>query len=207
MRYSLFVPLVMPLVALFVMGRAPASASREVRRDDSARALRDTEDDRVDGSRKDARVAPGEPSTTAFEVTFFHTHTLELLPVAAAAMPGNETISHFLRCRVTGAEHEIAEPLFPLATRMATHFHASRVDIVSGYRSSKLNELLRKKEHQVANDSQHTHGTALDFRIPGVDARALAAQVSSVHVGGIGTYTENNFVHADVGRARRWNGR
>lgn len=207
MRYSLFVPLVMPLVALFVMGRAPASASREVRRPDLAKAIRASADVRVDSSRKDPRTSPVEPSTTAYSVTFFHTHTLELLPVVADSPPGAGAISHFLRCRVTGDEHEIAAPLFPLAVQMATQFHSSRVDVVSGYRSSKLNESLRKKEHQVANDSQHTHGTALDFRIPGVDARTLARAVSDVHVGGIGTYTENNFVHADVGRPRRWNGR
>ena len=51
------------------------------------------------------------------------------------------------------------------------------------------------------------HGWEVVHAADGPRGIALAAQVSSVHVGGIGTYTENNFVHADVGRARRWNGR
>lgn len=191
-----------------VMTRTHVSAAREIRREDRASPIRVIAVGEADASRK-ARTANAatEPSTEQFAVTFFHTHTLELMPLDTRLPVDAERVAHFLRCRVTSGEHEMAEALVPLASSMADHFHASRIDVISGYRSDKLNEMLRKKGHQVASDSQHTHGQALDFRIPGVNARVLAAEVAKVHVGGIGIYTENNFVHADTGRQRRWFGR
>jgi uncharacterized protein YcbK (DUF882 family) len=79
--------------------------------------------------------------------------------------------------------------------------------VVSGYRSPKFNEALRKKGRQVASRSHHTLGEALDFRLPDVEAEALAAAAEEIHVGGLGTYASSGFVHVDVGRDRRWGGR
>ena len=155
--------------------------------------------------KQDSFVSTMSPSTLHYRATFFHLHTHELWPVAE--VPDALEEAHFLRCRATGSEHEIASVLVPMALDMADHFHVHRIEVVSGYRSPKLNELLRKKEHQVASESQHTEGHALDFKLPGVAAVALAKEVSKHHVGGIGTYRENNFVHIDIGRVRRWNGR
>ena len=93
------------------------------------------------------------------------------------------------------------------AIALADRFGSERIEVVSGYRSPKLNESLRKKGHQVASESQHTHGAALDFRVVGVPAEALAQAAGELHVGGIGTYRESDFVHLDTGRPRRWSGR
>lgn len=90
----------------------------------------------------------------------------------------------------------------------------ARVEIVSGYRSAKLNERLRKKGRHVASHSQHSLGHAIDFRLgkltPREIRKALEAPGSAHGVwdGGIGQYNgaTDRFVHLDVGKKRRWMG-
>ncbi len=159
-----------------------------------------------DTSRKAAaRASDGEPRTERFAVTLFNLHTREVLPVLDAV--DARRLSRFLRCRATGLTTEVAAEPVEVALRMAERFESPRVEVVSGYRSDKLNESLRKKGHQVASRSRHVRGQALDFRIPEVGAEELARAVAEVHQGGIGTYRESGFVHVDVGPDRRWRGR
>jgi len=68
------------------------------------------------------------------------------------------------------------------------------------------NLLLRKKGHQVARDSQHTHGHAIDFFLPNVPTRRLWAWVKAQHLGGVGIYLHSGFVHMDTGPVRFWSG-
>jgi uncharacterized protein YcbK (DUF882 family) len=95
-----------------------------------------------------------------------------------------------------------------------------RIELVSGYRSAKLNEMLRKKGHHVASHSQHSLGNAVDFRIIPLEAdgtradKALSPIVIEKEIrargwfGGVGTYLKPDdwFVHAYVGPNRRWDG-
>jgi uncharacterized protein YcbK (DUF882 family) len=80
------------------------------------------------------------------------------------------------------------------------------VDIVSGFRSPKYNLMLRKKGHQVARESQHMQGTAVDFRIRGVTTEVLREFVRGLHLGGVGYYPRTHFIHADTGKVRYWQG-
>jgi uncharacterized protein YcbK (DUF882 family) len=77
---------------------------------------------------------------------------------------------------------------------------------VSGFRHPKYNLMLRKKGHQVARDSQHTHGNAIDFWLPGISIPALHEWAKSKHMGGVGLYLGSGFVHMDTGPVRYWNG-
>ena len=88
----------------------------------------------------------------------------------------------------------------------AVAFGARRVEVVSGYRSDKLNEGLRKKGRHVARHSQHVLGNAIDYRLVGVDALRLHQWVLASHHGGVGFYPVNQFVHVDAGPPRRWRG-
>jgi uncharacterized protein YcbK (DUF882 family) len=150
-------------------------------------------------------ILPTLPTRTRYQATLFNTHTQEILP-ATDETPQPE-LQHFLRCRVTGLVHPMSRVPFEVALNLADHFGVQRIEIISGYRSEKFNELLRKKGHQVAARSQHIEGNALDFRIPGIPAAEVARAAAKVHRGGIGTYRESDFVHVDVGRNRRWSGR
>lgn len=164
--------------------------------------------DEPEASKKsDALVRFDPPRTTYYAVTFVNLHTSELLPIEAERELASDELSRFLRCRVTGDTREMAREPFEVARRLASRFDRDRIEIVSGYRSDKLNELLRKKGHEVASKSRHVMGEALDFRVPGVDAVELARAASEIHAGGIGTYRESGFIHVDVGPVRRWRGR
>ncbi len=96
--------------------------------------------------------------------------------------------------------------LLEVVVAAAAHFRSDLVDVVSGFRHPKFNLILRKKGHQVARDSQHTHGNAIDFFIPHVTTQQLHAWAKSQHLGGVGLYLESGFVHMDTGPIRFWSG-
>ncbi|MEO0910043.1 MAG: DUF882 domain-containing protein, partial [Pseudomonadota bacterium] len=80
------------------------------------------------------------------------------------------------------------------------------IHVISGYRSPRTNNLLRKRGRGVAKKSQHTMGKALDFFIPGVNLRKLRNIGLRQGLGGVGFYPKSGspFVHMDTGRVRHW---
>ena len=117
--------------------------------------------------------------------------------------------------RVTGEAVAIDPRLPALLRGLAARYPASRIEIVSGYRSAKLNEAMRQSGRHVAMNSQHSLGNAVDFRIvPSGDTRAVDPVILERQVrelgweGGVGSYSQTSdwFVHADVGPNRRWDG-
>ncbi len=80
------------------------------------------------------------------------------------------------------------------------------IHVISGFRSMKTNNMLRKKGRGVARRSQHTQGRALDFFIPGVSLSKLRAIGLRKGIGGVGYYPRSGspFVHMDTGRIRHW---
>lgn len=159
--------------------------------------------DPLDRSRKDPGVSPAHPAAH-FAVTLHHQHTRELLPILGPTP--QVALDRFLRCRVTGDVHPIEARLVDVAVSTAVHFGEPRIEIVSGYRSPKFNELWRKKGHEVSPRSKHMRGQALDFHLPQTHARKVAQWLWQVHSGGLGLYTESDFVHVDFGPKRRWGG-
>jgi len=169
-----------------------------------------TEKKKAARSRKASSAAPTltaqlpgmrqEPITTLFNVW-----TREALPI----MPGDplEAQFHsFLRDHYTNQATHMDTRLIGVLTSAAKKFDASRIEVVSGYRSPKYNLMLRKKGHQVARNSQHVEGHAVDFRIRGVPTRTLLHFVRSLRLGGVGFYPHSQFIHSDTGRVRYWTG-
>ena len=143
-----------------------------------------------------------EPVTTLFNVW-----THEALPILPGQTEKLQSRFHmFLRDHFTNQATRMDTRLIGVLTRVAGKFQAPRIDVVSGYRSPKYNLMLRKKGRQVARDSQHTHGNAVDFRIKGVGTRQVLHYVRSLRVGGVGFYPHSQFVHSDTGRVRYWTG-
>lgn len=139
--------------------------------------------------------------------TLVNVHLAEA--VVLDPVPGSEEdsrVRRLLRDRANWEEHAM-DPL-PLAVlrRALVAFAARRAEVVSGYRSDKLNEMLRKKGRHVARQSQHVLGRAVDFRLVGVATRDLLRFVRAVHRGGVGFYPSSGFVHVDAGPNRRWQG-
>jgi uncharacterized protein YcbK (DUF882 family) len=88
----------------------------------------------------------------------------------------------------------------------AATFQSDQVMVVSAFRHPKYNLILRKKGHQVARDSQHTHGNAVDFYLPKVTTQQLHAWAKDQALGGVGLYLGSGFVHMDTGKIRYWSG-
>jgi hypothetical protein len=148
-------------------------------------------------------LGPGqrlEPVTTLYNIW-----TREALPI----LPGQsleDRFHLFLRDHYTNQATKMDLRLADVLTRVAVKFSAYRIEVVSGYRSPKYNLMLRKKGRQVARNSQHMGGNAVDFRIRGVATKTLLHFVRSLRLGGVGFYPHSQFVHSDTGRIRYWKG-
>ena len=76
------------------------------------------------------------------------------------------------------------------------------VELLSGFRTHKTNEMLRRRSVMVAKNSFHKLGKALDFRLPDLDLSQTRASAERYAYGGLGVY--KNFIHIDTGPQRRW---
>jgi uncharacterized protein YcbK (DUF882 family) len=156
--------------------------------------------------------------------TLVDTHSDARVPVDEES-PTSRELDHLLSDRVTGSEMELDRRLYDLLRALTRLHPGATIELVSGYRSPKLNEMLRKKGHHVASHSQHSLGHAVDFRVvpaawpegaigpPAVpeplDPLELEREIRGLGwEGGTGVYLskDDRFVHADVGPNRRWNG-
>ncbi len=77
-------------------------------------------------------------------------------------------------------------------------------EVLSGYRSPETNAALASASNQVARESLHMHGWAVDFRVEGVDGRAIAEVAKTMQRGGVSYYPSSNHVHVDLGNIRTW---
>jgi uncharacterized protein YcbK (DUF882 family) len=144
--------------------------------------------------------------------TLYQVHTGERVMLDSRS-PTQTAFDTLLADRSTSEQHPLDAQLLGLLRALAARHPGSRIEVVSGYRSWKLNEMLRKKGHHVASHSQHSLGRACDFRIVppgsevGLDPRAVEQEIRQLGwEGGVGVYptAADWFVHADVGPHRRW---
>ncbi len=165
----------------------------------------------LDSKKSAARFDDDAPDLLA---TIAQTHTNERVVLDANA-PSEERFDELLADRVTGQSHAMDPRLLDMLRRIARLHPNVRIEIVSGFRSEKLNETLRKKGHHVATHSQHTLGHAVDFRViteteGAIDPREIERELrtSLSWDGGVGVYLSDGdrSNHADVGPNRRWNG-
>jgi uncharacterized protein YcbK (DUF882 family) len=90
----------------------------------------------------------------------------------------------------SNGEFPLSDRLVQLAVKTAHHFDSRSLVVVSGYRKPRTRGAL----------DHHAKGEALDFRLPGVDYRKLAAYLRSLPRVGVGVYTDprTHYVHLDV---------
>ncbi len=151
--------------------------------------------------------APPAPGTKPGKlINLYNEHTHEWLAIDPASPPDIATVDVVLRDHFTNKTTMMDKRLVDIVIAAAGNFHSDLVDVVSGFRHPKYNLILRKKGHQVARDSQHTHGDAIDFFIPHVTTQQLQAWAKAQHLGGVGLYLESGFVHMDTGPIRFWSG-
>jgi uncharacterized protein YcbK (DUF882 family) len=167
--------------------------------------------------KKDVSALPGPGATEVgaelpTAATLVQTHTGEHV-ILDADGPDAARFSAMLADRVTGQTETLEPRLLGLLRALSTRHPGARIELVSGYRSKKLNEMMRKKGHHVASHSQHSLGHAVDFRVVlpeharAEDPRAIERELRAMGWdGGIGVYptADDWFVHADVGPRRAW---
>jgi uncharacterized protein YcbK (DUF882 family) len=138
--------------------------------------------------------------------TLVNVHTGEAMPLSSDE-PRLDQFCDALADRATASKAPLDRRLLELLRQVALQNPGARIELVSGFRSPKLNEMLRKKGHNVASHSQHSLGHAVDFRVVGLTpAQMKQAILKAGWQGGIGQYDKSSdlFVHADVGPKREW---
>jgi uncharacterized protein YcbK (DUF882 family) len=108
------------------------------------------------------------------------------------------------------------DEVFPISTHLLDLIHElgrrldtdCRFELTSGYRSPDTNAMLHELDSGVAADSLHMKGMAADIALPTRSLHELYQAALSLRLGGVGYYPapEDDFLHVDVGRVRRWQG-
>ena len=108
------------------------------------------------------------------------------------------------------------DEIYPIATRLLDLLHQlgrkldtdCRFELTSGYRSPETNAALHELDSGVASNSLHMKGQAADITLPGRTLAQLHEAAVALRLGGVGYYPaeEDDFVHVDIGRIRRWQG-
>jgi uncharacterized protein YcbK (DUF882 family) len=150
--------------------------------------------------------APKTGVKAAKLVNLYNTWTHDWLAVDPKDLPSLSEVNHFLRDHFTNEMTKMDAKLIGTVVSAAQNFKSDLVNVVSGFRHPKYNLMLRKKGHEVARDSQHTHGTAVDFAIPGISVGKLHEWAKAQKLGGVGIYLSSKFVHMDTGPIRFWSG-
>ena len=80
------------------------------------------------------------------------------------------------------------------------------IHLISGYRSLKTNNALRRRGGGQARKSQHIQGKAADIHFPDVSVKQLRNSALIREIGGVGYYPTSGipFVHVDTDRVRHW---
>ena len=143
-------------------------------------------------------------------LSFYHTHTHEKFSIKFRS-DGNylreelQNLNRFLRDFRTGETQEIDIALLEILHLLKIRSRSKgNIEIISAYRSSKTNDMLRKKTTGVVKNSLHLQGRALDIRFSDVNTKTLHQIARSLGMGGVGYYPRSKFIHIDVGQARNW---
>jgi uncharacterized protein YcbK (DUF882 family) len=142
-------------------------------------------------------------------LTIYNAHSHEFETIEYKGIDGNykldgvSEINRLMRCRLTNETKIMSLRLIELLDHIQDHFGAAEIEIVSGYRSPRLNAALRAKSRRVASKSLHMQGLAADIKIPGVPLKEIRQYALSLGAGGVGYYP-GKFIHVDVGPVRKW---
>lgn len=116
-------------------------------------------------------------------------------------------INHIFRDFRTGKVKAINKELLDLLFKVRKQINVDKpFHIISGYRSPGSNAILRKYNKNVAKNSLHMYGKAVDIRVPGFSLRTLRREAMNLGKGGVGYYPHAKSIHVDIGEVRYWRG-
>lgn len=157
-------------------------------------------------------AAPALSASGDRELYLYYTHTKETARIVFKRngkydQAGLKKLNWFLRDWRRNEPTKMDPKLFDLIWEVYHDVGATQpIHIVSAFRAPETNNMLRKTSSGVAKNSQHTHGKAMDFFIPGIPLKKLREAAFRRQVGGVGYYPTSGspFVHLDTASVRAW---
>ena len=144
------------------------------------------------------------------KVAFLNLHTGERTRVAykenGSFVPeALREIATVLRDHRTGEVKEIDTKLLDLLYVLRGRLETQKpFGVISAYRSPHTNAMLAGRSGGVAKRSMHIEGRAIDIRVQGIDTKSVFRVARGLRAGGVGLYSNSNFIHVDTGRVRYW---
>jgi uncharacterized protein YcbK (DUF882 family) len=145
-------------------------------------------------------------------LSFYHTHTGETFKSvywaeghynADALAEINHILRDYRTDEVKLMDTHLLDLLYGIGVTLGLDAEA-QFHVVSGYRSPETNSMLRKLGRQVAKNSMHLKGRAVDIFLPGRAVSYLRKAAVKLKLGGVGYYPAKGFVHIDTGPVRYW---
>lgn len=155
--------------------------------------------------------AGGETRT----ISLYHVHTKETLTttymrdgryVPAEMAKLNHLLRDWRKDQVITIDPKTIDLMWELHEDLGSK---APVYIICGYRSGATNAMLKKIGRNVARQSQHVRGKAIDLFFPDVSTERVRNSALVRQVGGVGFYPSSGsrgFVHIDSGTVRHWPG-
>ncbi len=115
------------------------------------------------------------------------------LPDGTLCPDAHVKINYAFQDKNTGAIQEIDPRLIKLIYKLADHFKARQVNVISGFR-----------EEVSGSEGNHGRGMAVDINIPGVALGRVAKKARTLGKVGVGYYPASGFIHLDVREKRSY---
>jgi uncharacterized protein YcbK (DUF882 family) len=155
-------------------------------------------------------IAGGETRT----ISLYHMHTGESLNITykkdgkylpSAMKQINYLLRDWRKKQTITINPRTIDLVWELHEDLGSH---QPIHIVCGYRSPSTNAFLRRIGRNVAKQSQHMVGSAIDFYFPDVPTQKIRNVALAHRMGGVGYYRSaggpTGFLHADAGHVRYW---
>lgn len=118
-----------------------------------------------------------------------------------------EQVADLFKDRRTGEVHPVDPKLLDLLVTVRERLGltpSTTFVVTSGYRSPLTNAALARRSPNVAENSYHLRGQAVDFHIDGVSSERIADVAGDLALGGYAWYPHTGHVHLDTGPVRTW---
>jgi uncharacterized protein YcbK (DUF882 family) len=154
-------------------------------------------------------TAAGETRT----LSIYHVHTKESLTITykkngryipSALAKINYVLRDWRRNEVIPIDPKTIDLMWELHADLGSR---APIHIICGYRSASTNGMLKKIGRNVAKQSMHIRGKAIDLYFPDVAVAKLRGSAIVRQIGGVGYYPRSGssgFVHLDSGKVRYW---
>ncbi len=154
-------------------------------------------------------VAAGETRT----LSLYHVHTKESLVITykrngrylpSALEKINFIMRDWRKNQSTAIDPKTVDLMWELHADLGSK---APIHIICGFRSASTNAMLKKIGRNVARQSMHISGKAIDLYFPDVPVAKLRGSAIVRQAGGVGYYPRSGvsgFVHIDSGNVRYW---